>query len=75
MAKIIKKIVRVLLIITGVLIMVSLTLFLLLQTPRIQTFTVGKITKVIADKTGSLIAASRWYVCVNYTVLASNRDP
>ena len=59
MAKIIKKIVRVLLIITGVLIMMSTTLFLLLQTPRIQTYTVGKITKVIADKTGGEIRIGR----------------
>jgi hypothetical protein len=59
MAKIIKKIVRVLLIITGVLIMVFLTIFLLLQTPSIQTFTISKITKGIAKKTGGEISIGR----------------
>lgn len=59
MAKIIKKIVRVLLIITGVLIMVSVILFLLLRTPRIQTFAVNKIATVISGKTGGEISIGR----------------
>ncbi len=59
MAKIIKKIVRVLLIITGVLIMVPVILFLLLRAPRIQTYTVNKIAAVISDKTGGEISIGR----------------
>jgi hypothetical protein len=59
MAKIIKKIVRVLLIITGVLIMVPVILFLLLRAPRIQTFTVNKIASVISGKTGGEISIGR----------------
>lgn len=59
MAKIIKKIVRVFLIITGVLIMVPIILFLLLQSPRIQTFTVKKITQGISGKTGAEISIGR----------------
>jgi len=53
MAKIIKKIVRVLLIITAVLIVVPVILFLLLQAPHIQTFTVNQLTHVISRKTGA----------------------
>jgi hypothetical protein len=59
MAKIIKKIVRVLLIITGVLIMVPVILFLLLRAPRIQTYTVNKIASVISAKTGGEISIGR----------------
>jgi hypothetical protein len=59
MAKIIKKIVRVLLIITGVLIMVPVILFLLLRAPRIQTFAVNKIATVISGKTGGEISLGR----------------
>jgi len=59
MAKIIKKIVRVLLIIAATLIMVPVILFLLLQAPRIQTWTVNRVTKVIYEKTGAEIAVGR----------------
>jgi hypothetical protein len=59
MAKIIKKIVRVLLIISGVLIMVPLVLFLLLRAPRIQTFAVNKLTNVISSRTGGEISIGR----------------
>jgi TamB, inner membrane protein subunit of TAM complex len=55
MAKIIKKIVRVLLIITAVLIVVPGILFLLLQAPAIQTFTVNTITQAISKRTGAEI--------------------
>lgn len=59
MAKIIKKIVRVLLIITAVLIMVPLILFLLLQAPGIQTWAVSRVTGVITEKTGAEISIGR----------------
>ena len=64
MAKIIKKIVRVLLIITAVLIMVPLILFLLLQAPRIQTWAVNRVTGIIASKTGAEISVGR----VSYSI-------
>lgn len=59
MAKIIKKIVKVFLIITGVLIMVPIILFLLFQSPRIQTFTVKKITRLVSERTGAEISIGR----------------
>lgn len=59
MAKIIKKIVRVLLIITAVLIMVPLIIFLLLQAPGIQTWAVNRLTGIITEKTGAEISVGR----------------
>lgn len=59
MAKIIKKIVRVLLIIAAVLVVVPLILFLLLQAPRIQTWTVSKVTKAVSGKTGAEVSIGR----------------
>ncbi len=56
MAKIIKKIGKGLLIITAVLIMVPVILFLLLQAPRVQTFTVNQLLEVISRKTGADIS-------------------
>ena len=53
MAKIIKKIIRGLLIITAVLVVVPLILFLLLQTPLIQTWTVNRVTKAVSRETGA----------------------
>jgi len=64
MAKIIKKIFRVLLIITALLIMVPSVLFLLLQAPRIQTFAVKQVTQAISKKTGAKITMGR----INYTM-------
>jgi hypothetical protein len=64
MAKIIKKIVRVLLIITAVLIMVPLILLLLLQAPRIQTWAVNRVTGIITSKTGAEISVGR----VSYSI-------
>ncbi|MRR19965.1 hypothetical protein EG827_07200 [bacterium] len=55
MAKIIKKIGRVLLAITAVLIVVPLVLFILLQTPVFQTLSVNRITRAISQKTGAEI--------------------
>ena len=55
MAKIIKKIVRVLLVITAVLVVVPLIVFILLQTPAFQTFSVNRLTHVITQKTGAEI--------------------
>jgi hypothetical protein len=59
MAKIIKKIVRVFLITSAVLITLPLVLFLLLRAPRIQTWTVNRITRVIEEKTGAEISIGR----------------
>ncbi|MRR22697.1 hypothetical protein EG830_06915, partial [bacterium] len=59
MGKIIKKIVRVLLIITAVLIMVPLILFLLLQAPKIQTWAVNRVTGIIASGTGAELSVRR----------------
>jgi len=59
MAKIIKKIVRVLLIIAAVLVVVPPILFLLLQAPRIQTWTVSKVTNAVSGKTGAEISIGR----------------
>jgi len=64
MAKIIKKIGRVLLIITAVLIMVPLILFLLLQAPRIQTWAVNRVTGIITSNTGAEISVGR----VSYSI-------
>ncbi len=64
MAKIIKKILRFLLAITAVLIVVPAVVFLLLQSPRIQTFTVNSITHAVSKKTGAKITMGR----VNYTM-------
>ncbi len=59
MAKIIKKIVRVLLVTAAVLVAVPLVLFLLLSAPRIQTWTVNRITGAVAGKTGAEISIGR----------------
>ncbi|MBE0678864.1 MAG: hypothetical protein IH592_08875, partial [Bacteroidales bacterium] len=64
MAKIIKKIFKVLLIVTAVLIMVPSVLFLLLQAPRIQTFAVKQVTQAVSKKTGAKITMGR----INYTM-------
>ncbi|MFN2314210.1 MAG: hypothetical protein ABR531_07110, partial [Bacteroidales bacterium] len=64
MAKIIKKIIRVLLIITVVLLVVPTVLFLLLQAPRIQTFAVKQVTQAISKKTGAKITMGS----INYTM-------
>ncbi len=56
MAKIIKKIVRVLLVITAVLDCGSTyCVFILLQAPAIQTFSVNRLTNVLSQKTGAKI--------------------
>jgi len=64
MAKIIKKIIRILLIITVVLLVVPTVLFLLLQAPRIQTFAVKQVTQAISKKTGAKITMGS----INYTM-------
>ncbi|MFZ2287717.1 MAG: translocation/assembly module TamB domain-containing protein [Bacteroidales bacterium] len=64
MAKIIKKTFRVLLVITAVLILLPAVLFMLLQAPRIQTYTVNMITKALSQKTGAKIMMGG----VNYTM-------
>ncbi|NLE35640.1 MAG: hypothetical protein GX622_11100, partial [Bacteroidales bacterium] len=64
MAKIIKKIGRVFLIITAVAVMVPAILFFLLQIPGIQTFTVNRITRIISEQTGGEISIGR----VNYSI-------
>ncbi len=64
MANIIKKIIRVLLIITVVLLVVPTVLFLLLQAPRIQTFAVKQVTQAISKKTGAKITMGS----INYTM-------
>lgn len=53
MAKIIKKTVRILFIIAAVLVVVPGILFLLMQAPAIQTFTVNRITQAISKRTGA----------------------
>ena len=69
MAKIIKKIVRVLLITVAVLVTVPLVLFLLLQAPRIQTWTVNKITGAVAGKTGAEISIGRVSYSFRHTLV------
>ncbi|HNT92288.1 MAG TPA: translocation/assembly module TamB domain-containing protein [Bacteroidales bacterium] len=64
MAKIIKKIGRIFLIIAAVAVMVPAVLFLLLQIPGIQTFTVSRITRIISEQTGGDISIGR----VNYSI-------
>lgn len=64
MAKIIKKTFRVLLVITAVLILLPAVLFMLLQAPRIQTWTVNRITKTLSEITGAKITMGS----VNYTM-------
>ncbi|NLE34657.1 MAG: hypothetical protein GX622_06115, partial [Bacteroidales bacterium] len=64
MAKIIKKIGRVFLIIAAVVVMVPAVLFLLLQVPGIQTFTVNRITRIISEQTGGEISIGR----VDYSI-------
>ncbi len=64
MAKSIKIIFRVLLIMTAVLIVVPSVLFLLLQAPRIQTFAVKQVTQAVSKKTGAKITIGR----INYTM-------
>jgi hypothetical protein len=63
MAKIIKKIIRILLIILTVLVLVPVISLLLLQTPKLQTFTVRQITENISGKTGVDITIGK----VSYT--------
>ena len=55
MAKIIKKIVRVILIVVAVAVIVPAVIFLLLQAPAVQTFTTNQIINGFARKTGSEI--------------------
>ncbi|MEZ5020299.1 MAG: hypothetical protein R2756_09335, partial [Bacteroidales bacterium] len=69
MAKIIKKIVRVLLITVAVLVTVPLVLFLLLQAPRIQTWTVNKITGAVSGKTGAEISIGRVSYSFRHTLV------
>ena len=59
MGKIIKKIVRVLLIAVAVLIIVPTVIMLLLQAPRVQTFTVNRITAIISGRTGADITIGK----------------
>ena len=59
MAKIIKKIVRVILIIVAVAVIVPAVMFLLLQAQEIQTFTANQIIDRFAKKTGSEISIGR----------------
>jgi hypothetical protein len=64
MAKIIKKIGRVILIIVAVVIIVPAVIFLLLQSPVVQTFTTNQIIDGFAKKTGSEISIGK----VSYTM-------
>jgi hypothetical protein len=64
MAKIIKKIARVLLVITAVLIVLPVILFILLQTPAFQSFSVNRLTNAISRKTGAEISIGE----VRYTM-------
>jgi hypothetical protein len=59
MGKIIKKFVRVLLIAVAVLIIVPAVIMLLLQAPRVQTFTVNRITAILSGKTGADITIGK----------------
>jgi hypothetical protein len=59
MGKIIKKIVRVLLTVVAVLIIVPAVIMLLLQAPRVQTFTVRQITGILSGKTGAEISIGK----------------
>ncbi len=68
-AKIIKKIVRVLLITVAVLVTVPLGLFLLLQAPRIQTWTVNKITGAVSGKTGAEISIGKVSYSFRHTLV------
>ena len=64
MAKIIKKIVRVILIIVAVVVIVPAVIFLFLQAPAVQTFTTNNIINGFAKKTGSEISIGK----VSYTM-------
>lgn len=64
MAKIIKKILRVLLVITAVLIVMLAVIFMLLQAPRVQTFGVNRIIHALSQKTGAKITMGK----VTYTM-------
>ncbi len=59
MGKIIKKIVRVLLTVIAVLIIVPAVIMLLLQAPRVQTFTVNRVTAILSSKTGADISIGK----------------
>ncbi len=59
MGKIIKKIVRVLLTVVAVLIIVPAVIMLLLQAPRVQTFTVNRLTAILSGKTGADISIGK----------------
>lgn len=63
MAKIIKKIGRVILIVAAVCILVPVIAFLLLQSPKTQTLTVNKLAGSISQKTGIEISVGK----VNYS--------
>ncbi len=64
MAKIIKKIGRILLIIITVLIMIPAVSFLLAQTPRVQDFIVNFLTETLSKKTGAEIRIGK----ASYTI-------
>lgn len=59
MGKIIKKIVRIILIVIAVLIIVPTVIMLLLQAPRVQTFTLNQITGILSRKTGADISIGK----------------
>ena len=64
MAKIIKKIVRILLISITVVIMIPAISFLLAQTPRVQDFFVSFLTETLSKKTGAEIRIGK----ASYTI-------
>jgi len=70
MAKIIKKIGRILLIVLTVVIMIPAVSLLLAQTPRVQDFIVNYLTKTLSEKTGAEIRiAKASYTIFNKIVL------
>jgi hypothetical protein len=81
MAKIIKKIGRVILILVAVLILVPAIAFLILQTPQTQTFAVNHIAQSLSKRTGAEITVGkvsysffRRIVLENVLVRDQNRD-
>ncbi len=59
MAKIIKKSIRVLLIAAASLLGLAILIFLLLQIPAIQTYTVNRVSRLLTEKSGAEITVQR----------------
>ncbi len=59
MAKIIKKIVRIIFLAAAALLLLSLTIFLLLQIPAIQTYAVNRVSRLLTEKSGAEITVGR----------------